>query len=235
MIALLLTLAQDAWVVERTATVRARDWLDAPSEIRGRQVVTIAGENVRFDDLTWGTAVLILPGEEKIYRMDPHLGQYTVWTFAEVRAAWERQKGEIEGVLARVAGSSDEADLRRILTVFNAVPGEGDVTVETGESDPVAGRDARQIVVRHGPRTILRVSVWEGGPSYLPALSAIGAFSPDVAARLADVRGLPLAGTERYVLLDRSVVVDFTTTLVEQRAVDPLMFRVPETYRQVPP
>lgn len=228
---LLLLLAQDAVVIERDADLKAWNTLGEERKIKTKQILTVTDDALRIDDVTFGTVVVIKG--DRIAKYDPYLKVAYETDLASLAKAQAAELDEIKQSREQVKGTEDEKGLTTTLIRFGRYDDEPKAAARaTGKSDTVAGRAAAEtdIEVETGGKTQKFASVWvdaETGGNYYALLAKAGAFHPKVAEALCALKGAPLSGRERYVLLGESWLVDFKATAVFIKAVDPSVFDVP--------
>ena len=100
--------------------------------VKGNRMATANETNSQIVDLT----------EERVYSVDLRRKEYTIETFAEMRARIEKAKAEAE---KQAAGMSAE-DKAQIEEAGKQIEFDADVK-ETGQRKPIAGHDAREVVL----------------------------------------------------------------------------------------
>jgi hypothetical protein len=109
----------------------ARDGIVGTTAVKGNRKVTVSGNNGQIVDL----------GEEKIYDVDYRKKEYTVTTFEEMRKRIREQQEKAKEQAAREEGQEkkDEQPQKEFEFDFDAK--------ETGQRKPIAGYDAREVIM----------------------------------------------------------------------------------------
>lgn len=148
----------------------ARDGITASEALRGNRKATLNDTTGRIVDLS----------EEKVYTLDVKKKEYTVATFAQIRAEFEKAKADAQKQMQDMK-PEDKAQLEQAGQQLEI---ELDVK-ETGQKKMVAGYDAREVVMtvtghvkgqslEEGGGTVLTNTMWLGPK--VPALDELMEF-----------------------------------------------------------
>jgi hypothetical protein len=139
-----------------------------------------------------------------------------------------RALDELAACRARVPGTSEEAALGAVLEGLDLFPAPPKAELKA--------EGKRRELLLNGDRVKVSVEIDPSAqaPGWFEALSAIGAFHPEAAAKLKDIGGLPLKGTLRYALFLDRVVERFETSSVKRRALADSDFALPPGLKRVP-
>jgi hypothetical protein len=215
--------------VERTVHAVHIDLLGRRREYRRAETVRLRGNALSIEDRTFGTRLVLRPDRRTIVRIDAAAGEYSEYTFDEVRAVRQAALDEIRACRDRVPGTAEERELGALLEAFDRYAEPPRVELRA--------RDGRREVLVNGDR--VRVSV-EGEPAardaqgYWEALAAAGGFPPEALPRLSELGGFPGRATVRYVLFLERVVEQFEVTSVRAGPIADAEFEVPPGFRKVP-
>lgn len=223
---LLLAVAQsvDVVTVERTAKIIATDTLGEESRIHCTQVLTVAEDRLRIEDTTFGVVTLIRVDLGKIWKFDRFLKVVFEADLKEWNAAHAEELERIRAGRAAVKGTDEEKRLTRLLVAFGAYDGTPEVETRKEEK--------RRRVVVDGKQTVARMTLDAEQPcgNHYKVLSKAGAFHPAVGKAMAGLKGTPMSGHERYVLLGKSYRVDFDVTSVKSGKAEKDLFAPPNGY-----
>jgi hypothetical protein len=219
---------EGAITLERSVRLTLVDTLNRRREIHRKERVSIKGGNLAVIDLTFGERLIVRTDQKKILRIDGPGGAYSEYTFEEAAAIRKAALDEIAAAKARVPGTPDEKELESLLEGYDRFAKPPTAELKSSNSD-------RQVLV-NGDRVRLSAQVDEKvkSPGPLAALSAAGAFPPEVAGKLGELGGLPLKGTVRYVLFLDRVVEEFEVTSVKAGEAADADFELPPGLAKVP-
>jgi len=216
-------------VVERTVKVSLLDWLGAQRDVQRKETIHIKGANVSVTDRTFGERLIIRSDLKKVWKVDPLRGEYSEYTFDEVASIRKAALDEIRAAQARVKGTADELELAKILEGFDQFKEPPKVAL-------AAAGNGRKLTINDD---LVRAAVdinpaVQGGGGYFEALAAVGAFPPEVAAKLRELGGFPVKGRVRYVLFLDRVVEQFDVTAAAAQDVAASEFELPKDLKRVP-
>jgi hypothetical protein len=214
--------------VERTVRRTLIDWLGRKREIQRRESILIRGSNVIVTDLTFGEKLIIRTDQKKVWMVDPLGGHYSAYSFDEAAAIRKASFDELRSVKARVPGTKDETELHELLEAYDQFDAPPRVELSSD--------GAKREIVLNGMIVRLSAEIDPAvrGEGYFEALTAIGAFHPAVAEKLATLGGLPRKGRMRYVLFMDRVIEEFEVTSATLRAIPDSEFDLPKGLVQIP-
>ena len=218
--------------IERTTTWEsARPGLHAERTNR-RETLWIGEGRARCDDRVSRESWIVRADKKVVWHVDNALRTWTEFTFEEAAKARESAAADLKAALARVAGSGDEAELRRFIEALSPSNIECAVKDE-GDGGKVAGRETRTVSVepKGGPPVKGRQVA---GPDRLARmLGDAGLLSPAVAEALAKSKGLLVSGSWTLVFPDAIVRETFEVTKIEEGTAPEGTWEIPAGYRKV--
>ncbi|KAF0246215.1 MAG: hypothetical protein FD180_846, partial [Planctomycetota bacterium] len=221
--------------IERIATwERSRPGLRAERTNR-RETVWIGDGRVRCDDRVSRESWIVRADKKVVWRIDHALRTWTEVTFEEAAKAREAAAADVKAALARVAGSGDEAELRRFLEALAPATGECEVKDE-GDGGVVAGNATRLISLepRGGPGVKGRRAAGASGVDRIATtLAEAGVISPAVAGALSKSNGMLVSATWTLVFADAIVRETYEVTKVTEEAAPGGSWEIPAGYRKV--
>ena len=211
----------DALVVERNVHRLQRNTLDEKEEVRCRERITLQGNRMRIDDLTFGVSWQILGDKKILRRLDPLRKRYSEMTFKALRARQDDIAAELKAARERVPETQDEKELTRVLECMGrfAVAPKAEWK-KTGLEKEVLGNTCPEFSLvlneRYHRLSVFIDSRHDGGKTYFGLLAEIGAFPEPAAEVLKNPGGFPVSGVERYLFLSDRLTVTFDTVSVKR-------------------
>lgn len=227
--------ARADWRLERRATWEVDRPGSGTERSERREVVWLGDGKLRVEDRVSREAWIVRTDQKAIRRVDHAMGTWCEWTFEEGAAARAAVAADVRTALARVAGSDDEAALRKYLDAF--APPDPDAALREGGAGPkTAGAETRNYAVasKSGVLAEGRVADSMSGLDRLAAaLGAAGLIPAKQSAAWAKAKGMLVAATWTLVFPDAVVREEFEVTKAEETEAPAGAYDVPAGYRRV--
>lgn len=190
--------------IEKKIKLIITDSTGKASKIGRNEKVLIKDGNVKIVDETFGEILIIRTDKKVVWKIDTLDATYAEATFEEIQNRRKALFDEIREAQKRVKGIADEKEIDDLLAGMGEFNEEPQAIVrELDATKLVAGRQCKRKIVIAGGRQIIDGWYAEDiaeGADYFKALSMISAYPPSLAAKLAEIKGAPLAGDIRYSL-----------------------------------
>ncbi|MBI2921065.1 MAG: hypothetical protein HYY18_08280 [Planctomycetes bacterium] len=225
------------WRFERRATWEVERPGGGAERSDRREVVWLGDGKVRVDDRVSRESWIVRADQKAIRRIDHAAGTWCEWSFEEGAAARAVVAADVRTALGRVAGSDDEAGLRRFLDAF--APPDVETTLrEAGAGPKTAGRETRNWALASKTEVIAEARIADsmsGLDRLAAALGAAGLIPARQAEAWAKAKGMAVAATWTLVFPDAVVREEFEVTKAEEAEAPADTYEVPEAYRRVAP